>query len=416
MKRTLPLFLALSAWVVVPSIGAVAQSAPGAASEPVVAPTVSTVDPAARTLLEESEKAYAALKGLSMEFTVTEQRGEKTSTTSGSIALSWPDKGKVVIKTGNDSLIALTDGKTIYSQTSARTFQAEAVAEDEDSIDSLLQDFPSSLGAFLPSLASGFDLLADADPPWESATLLPDGRIAMKSQPSVGMSMTSILSFDPTDKLLRRVEATIEYQGITSSNTTTLTEIKVNPQFPPGEFSLKSDAKIVSLYDQRLKVGARPFALKGRDLQGKTHPWSQYKGKVVLLDFWATWCGPCVRDLPNVLKIYKTYHPKGFEIIGVSLDSDKKALTDFVKARGLTYPQLFDGKRWGNANAASYGVRAVPFSLLVGKDGRIAAVNPQEEDLEAAVEEALTAKVPAAKVSPIQSLRQGHLPRKPRPK
>ncbi len=69
-----------------------------------------------------------------------------------------------------------------------------------------------------------------------------------------------------------------------------------------------------------------------------------YKGKVVLVDFWATWCGPCVDELPNVIAAYKKYHDKGFEIVGISLDQDKAKLEEFLKEKGMTWPQFLDGK------------------------------------------------------------------------
>jgi peroxiredoxin len=93
--------------------------------------------------------------------------------------------------------------------------------------------------------------------------------------------------------------------------------------------------------------------------------------------------------MPSVLSNYKKYHGKGFEIIGISLDQDKAALTSFVKKHQMAWPQLFDGKAWQTPNAVRYGVKAIPFTLLIGKDGKIAAVNPRGEKLETAIKAAL---------------------------
>ncbi len=107
------------------------------------------------------------------------------------------------------------------------------------------------------------------------------------------------------------------------------------------------------------------------DLAGKPQSLSAYAGKPILLDFWATWCGPCKADLPNLKRIVQTYAPKGLVVLGVSLDSDEKALRDFLQAQGITWPQMFDGKGWQNALAQQYNVRAIPQSLLIGADGVI---------------------------------------------
>jgi thiol-disulfide isomerase/thioredoxin len=124
----------------------------------------------------------------------------------------------------------------------------------------------------------------------------------------------------------------------------------------------------------------------GKDLAGKPLSVGNYKGKVVLVDFWATWCGPCRAELPNVIATYKKYHSQGFEIIGVSLDSDRDKLDAFLKKQdGMTWAQYFDGLGWQNKLAAKYGVQAIPFTILVGKDGKIIGTDLRGETLVSAV-------------------------------
>jgi thiol-disulfide isomerase/thioredoxin len=125
------------------------------------------------------------------------------------------------------------------------------------------------------------------------------------------------------------------------------------------------------------------------DLDGKPLSVSAQKGKVVLIDFWATWCGPCVQELPNVLAAYEKYHDKGFNVIGISLDQKKDALTDFIEQRKIPWPQFFDGKGWGNELAQKYGINSIPATYLLDKDGKILAKGLRGEALDEAIAKAL---------------------------
>ena len=129
------------------------------------------------------------------------------------------------------------------------------------------------------------------------------------------------------------------------------------------------------------------------DLAGKPLSIGALKGKVVLVDFWATWCGPCVNELPNVLAAYQKYHGDGFEIVGVSLDSDRAKLDAFLKSHdGMTWAQYFDGQGWKNKIAAKFGIQSIPFTVLVGRDGKIIGTGLRGERLGPAVAEALASK------------------------
>ena len=128
---------------------------------------------------------------------------------------------------------------------------------------------------------------------------------------------------------------------------------------------------------REVKVGKKPpdFALK--DANGKSLRLSGYKGKVVLLNFWATWCGPCKKELPNVVAAYQKYHDKGFEVVSVSLDVAQQGpqLLQFVHDNNMTWPQIYDGGYWKAAVATEYGVRSIPCPIIVdGDSGKILAV------------------------------------------
>jgi len=116
---------------------------------------------------------------------------------------------------------------------------------------------------------------------------------------------------------------------------------------------------------------------------------SKMNDKVVLVDFWATWCGPCVAEMPTVIAAYEKYQDKGFEVIGISLDQDMEALDKFTKERGMTWPQYFDGKGWENTIAGKYGISGIPATFLIGKDGKIVATDLRGSALEAQLEKLL---------------------------
>jgi peroxiredoxin len=133
-------------------------------------------------------------------------------------------------------------------------------------------------------------------------------------------------------------------------------------------------------------------------LDGRAVDVAQLRGKVVLIDFWATWCGPCKEELPNVQAAYAKYHAQGFEVIGVSLDSDKdrEKLVDFVRTHELPWPQHFDGRGWKNEFAVKFGIRAIPAMFLLDQEGKVVSTDARGPKLEAEIRRLLKLDTPAA--------------------
>jgi thiol-disulfide isomerase/thioredoxin len=114
-----------------------------------------------------------------------------------------------------------------------------------------------------------------------------------------------------------------------------------------------------------------PLALKFKGVDGAPVDLAALKGKVVLLDFWATWCPPCREETPSIVATYRRLREKGFEIVGVSLDDDKGKLLAYLKQHGMTWPQQFDGGGWNNSVAQRFGIHSIPAMWLVDQNGRI---------------------------------------------
>ncbi len=163
---------------------------------------------------------------------------------------------------------------------------------------------------------------------------------------------------------------------------------KLKEKFPKNEYVLNLESKVEKA--KKMAIGAIAPEIELNSPEGKQIRLSALRGKYVLIDFWASWCGPCRRESPNMVAIYNKYHKKGFDIYSVSLDKDSASWTNAITVDGLgQWKHVSDLKYWNSVAAKEYGVEAIPFTLLLDKEGKIIAKNLRGKDLEQKITELL---------------------------
>jgi len=153
---------------------------------------------------------------------------------------------------------------------------------------------------------------------------------------------------------------------------------RMKTEFPATEFATKNDEILAAIEKDRkaaelrksLVAGAEFPGIEGKSLDGAAVSTATLKGKVVLVDFWATWCPPCRDEIPRVLAAYEKYHAKGFDVLAVSLDQNEADLKKFVEEKKLPWPQIYEG---AEAIAERFGIESIPSTYLLGTDGKIIA-------------------------------------------
>ncbi len=196
-------------------------------------------------------------------------------------------------------------------------------------------------------------------------------------------------------RLVYRAVSAIEQTGdpelITSAAQTFAKSLKASddPRLSGLAVTIEGTAR-------RLTLKGNPLEIAGQTVTGDDFNIDDWKGKVVIVDFWATWCGPCVASMPELVQLYEDHHAQGLEIIGISLDDNRTQLESFLEQKEIPWPTIFtdpEGKEaWDNPLATYYGVSAIPTVFLVGRDGNVVATDLYGKSLHEAVIELVNAK------------------------
>ena len=377
-----------------------------------------SIDPAASALLDVASAQYRSATGVRFDVTVTENK----KVTRSRVSFRKPNLLRIENTSSGDASRTFTlvsDGK-MRTLVRGKTFESRALSGEMTQM--WTEALSNGTGFAIPMMLQGKSVIGELRKMAQQAPGAANMKmnVTLPAPMTVGGEMLSGIKFNLSsdkplknntvvhfwfgaDGLLRRVTTS----DVSSTNrrfesTEVISNQQLSPTFASNAFAfnatgLKDASKAAdppeepAYFDPRVKVGAQPFAFSAKTLNGQTISPAKYRGKVLIMDFWATWCGPCVAALPELQATYNKYHSKGVEVVGISLDEDKSALTSFIKTNKMPWPQVFDGKGWESRVPGIYGVKAIPFLLIVGKNGKIAAVNPRE-DLEGAVKRALAAK------------------------
>ncbi len=169
----------------------------------------------------------------------------------------------------------------------------------------------------------------------------------------------------------------------------------------------KAAGEQLAKLEQQAQLKVKPLEIAFTAVDGREVDLKKLRGKVVLVDFWATWCGPCIAELPNIKKVYADYHAKGFEIVGIALENGRllpadtadqtaekmakaaKVLTDFTTKESMPWPQHFDGKYWKNDISTRFGINSIPAMYLLDQEGKVVSTSARGPLLESEVKRLL---------------------------
>jgi thiol-disulfide isomerase/thioredoxin len=177
-----------------------------------------------------------------------------------------------------------------------------------------------------------------------------------------------------SEELLELYQKAVRYLSGTDAQAEITKEME--KEFPDSE-EVRQAKKLAEREAEKKKLLGKPFELRFKDrLSGQLIDTADLRGKVLVIDFWATWCGPCVAEVPKMKALYEQYHDRGVEFIGISLDRKISTLVEFCKKKGMTWPQYCEaGKTWETELSQKWMINAVPTIYIVDKRGKLYALD-----------------------------------------
>ncbi len=307
------------------------------------------------------------------------------------------------VDTAVTTVLSRPVGDEFYSSVSELKLQVLSVLHDlgdktaKAKLETFLKELQASKRAGVPQLAARFQLqqevegLAALDEAGQKALIakIIEQIKTVSKEDGAGLQFTIQLAMS-AGEMLQRTNSPIAV----SSFAAIVDAIKERKDERLADLVTSLEGTV-----RRLQLPGNPILVEGKTVGGEAFNIDSLKGKVVLVDFWATWCGPCVAELPHLQELYTAYQPKGFEVVGISLDTDKAELESFIKAREVKWPILFeesDGAGWGNKIASHYGISAIPTMILVGRDGKVISTSLRGPALDEELEKLLGPLPPKA--------------------
>ena len=346
------------------------------------------ISAAAQTQLDKTKAAYKALTFYAGDIKMETSGLPDNLQLSAKVAWQKPNNLRVEADNGAGTSLYVSDGAKLWMTIARapRQYLEKTISSTRSLMPSVLTETSidkTTLGMFL----TGKDPLRQFGSALQSVELS-NVKVGGKIAPDrVALVMkllrrkdegTATFVIDGKTNLLRSVKISKTVNGApvtiaeTYNNRRTKADANDNFEYsiPAGEERVTKFAKLP--YDPRLVVGAKPFRIDTKDIDGRMVDLDEYKGKVVVIDFWATWCPPCKVDAPRLAALHNKYKDQGLEIIGVNMDYDMVNLRPFAEHYGMTWRQTYDGKGWDNAISNRFGVASIPFTLVIGRDGKIA--------------------------------------------
>ncbi|NOY36533.1 MAG: AhpC/TSA family protein [Chlorobi bacterium] len=268
--------------------------------------------------------------------------------------------------TGNADSLWLAKAEGSAAQDTFNTYREESSSFDEASA-TLYQQWRNAQAtgdeALVKKVEDQYDSLFAEKEKFDSAFIITHGNTLVA--PYLLRGMAYDMKGDEMEKMIRSFDPSLQQANLVV------------------ELTSWADAK------KRVTVGQPAVDFTLNDTSGNPVTLSSLYGNYILIDFWAAWCGPCRRENPNVVAAYQEYHPKGFDIIGVSLDRNKADWIKAIEDDHLTWTHVSDLKYWNSKVPKLYGVRAIPANFLLDKDGIIIGVNLRGEELKAKLSDLL---------------------------